>query len=91
MGVWLSTSPHSQCLAPHPDPILRGHLHVLPMPCEATVNYILSMVFKFVQGSGAISPGTLLDYIPWRAGGVWHSPVGVVLLNFWSCVQADRV
>jgi hypothetical protein len=49
------------------------------------------MEFTFARGRAIFPWAVLRNVVPWRAGGMWCSPVGVADSFQWSWVQISRV
>jgi hypothetical protein len=94
LGHMLCNQPHhhSGSLASHPALPLTGQFDGLTCPYQATgIMFSVYGVWFCLFGGGAIRPPTALDYVLWRVGGMWCSPVGVVSSHLWSWVQAGKV
>jgi hypothetical protein len=87
----------------HPIPSSEGWLLTLSLLSEAGSAFCHALVtqqgimfsiygIQFCWGGEWTCPQAALDYmIPWRAGGVWHSPVSVADSFTQSWVQAGMV
>jgi hypothetical protein len=61
-----------------PHPLLSDSVLCLTGPWQAEVNYVLCLWCTVLFRGCAICPPALLNYVvPWRAGDLWCSPVGI--------------